>query len=338
MNVESVQRPNQFTGVPKFLTVSILVILFPITSFSVIRVASNGNWTSPGTWLPTGVPSNNDSLIIPAGVSVTLNSNVGSSTLNLKINLSGVLVFDNGKLHITASSVIYLQTTGAISCAGSCGNNDQLRIGGSSNKVWQGDNCGPVNGPGTIDFSFNYTLDPFPLPLPVRFLNPVFHSQEPGKISISWPFVSDSRPASMRLLNSQNGYDFDIVHKKEFLEPDGSIGHFQTDLSFGSYGPYWKVAEVSQTYILSESSIHYHKIKLSEKVAVFPTVVQDHFSINSPNEFCQISLISLSGDELSNKVIKTGEPFFIDPFPNGTYLISVISGTEISVHRIQIQR
>lgn len=236
------------------------------------------------------------------------------------------------------NSLIYLQLTGVISCAGGCGANDQLRIGGSSNKVWQGDNCGPGNGPGTIDFNFNCTAGPFPLPLPVRFLNPVFHSQEPGKISISWPFVSDGKPVSLRLLNSQNGYDFKIVHEKEFLEPDGSVGHFLTDLSFGSYGPYWKVVEVFQTYILSESSIHYHKIKLSEKVTVFPTVVQDHFCVNSPNEFCQISLISLSGYELSNKVIKTGEPFFIDPFPNGLYLIKVISGTETSVHSIQIQR
>jgi len=54
--------------------ISILFFLFNIsTAFSqTTKTAKTGNWSNAGTWTPSGVPASNDSIIIPAGIKLTV--------------------------------------------------------------------------------------------------------------------------------------------------------------------------------------------------------------------------------------------------------------------------
>ncbi len=128
----------------KFLLTALISISLYTTSMAVTRVAVGGNWNSASSWVPSGVPASGDSLVIPASVIIRLTSNIGSTSLNLRVNIAETLNFDNGKLEISASSLIYLQNTGSITCD-FCNPNEQIRIGSASNKVYDG-SCGPISG------------------------------------------------------------------------------------------------------------------------------------------------------------------------------------------------
>lgn len=76
--------------------------------FGVTKTASTGNWNTSGTWSPSGVPSSGDSVVIPAGVTVTVNCNCGTYN-NMSVSVFGTVDFDNGrKITMDANSTLYL--------------------------------------------------------------------------------------------------------------------------------------------------------------------------------------------------------------------------------------
>ncbi|MBS1492016.1 MAG: T9SS type A sorting domain-containing protein [Bacteroidetes bacterium] len=64
------------------------------TSGPVTKTASTGGWNTPGTWTPSGVPSSTDNVVIPDGVTVTIDA-TGLVCYNLTVGggTSGVLQY-----------------------------------------------------------------------------------------------------------------------------------------------------------------------------------------------------------------------------------------------------
>lgn len=110
----------------KQIYTSILALLFSLTSTATtITADSNSDWDTDGTWNLNRVPQNGDSIVIPQGITVTLN---GVNNLdNVIIVIQGTLNLTNGKLRLDNASRMIIHLTGMLT---GINNNDQLSIGG----------------------------------------------------------------------------------------------------------------------------------------------------------------------------------------------------------------
>lgn len=180
---------------PKFLLTALISIGFCTKSLAVTRVGVGVNWTNAASWLPSGVPASGDSLVIPASVIISISTNVGSTLLALRINISCELTFDKGKLELSSTSLIYLQNTGSLTCV-KCNNSEQIRIGSASNKVYDG-SCGPVSGPGVITASYDCSSGTL-TPLPIRVL--IFnYRHESGNLVLQWYLLVSNDIETLKL-------------------------------------------------------------------------------------------------------------------------------------------
>ncbi len=84
-----------------------LIIAFMLLSVSgaqaIIKTAATGNWNTAGTWTPSGVPASTDDIIIPTGVTVTLNTDFTSS--------ASITLEDGGKIYIARGNDLIINGT-----------------------------------------------------------------------------------------------------------------------------------------------------------------------------------------------------------------------------------
>lgn len=94
---------------------SFYCILFILSHFfggslmsQTTKTATTGNWNTPGTWTPSGVPASNDPVIIPNGV--TLTGDVTTTCASITFTGASATLSVNSGITITVSSDIILNT------------------------------------------------------------------------------------------------------------------------------------------------------------------------------------------------------------------------------------
>jgi len=113
---------------------------------------TTGNWTNPSTWLINGtarVPTCGDTVLIPAGYTVTVNTQIDLSTCStpMYIIVDGTFSFTNGnKLDLSCGSIVRINTGGLLKKATAGGGNSTLiSICGTTEwNAGMGDLPGPV--------------------------------------------------------------------------------------------------------------------------------------------------------------------------------------------------
>jgi hypothetical protein len=106
---------------------------------NVITAKANGNWSVTTTWNPARVPADGDTIIIPAGDTVTFS--IDLTMIKVRIRVFGELIMaNNAKLRLDDQSVVVIESGGKLVGDGS---NDQLRIGNTT--IFNG-NDPPVTG------------------------------------------------------------------------------------------------------------------------------------------------------------------------------------------------
>ena len=117
------------------LAFTLLIALISVSNVfaapSIKAKKTSGSWTASADWDLSRTPANNDSIIIPAGMTMVISNNISISQVVIRIY--GVLKFTNGKLNLDAASKLILETGAIIDGNGS---NDQIRY----------DNAGVYNG------------------------------------------------------------------------------------------------------------------------------------------------------------------------------------------------
>jgi hypothetical protein len=92
----------------------ILLVTAAVTNAATKTATANGNWSTPGTWIG-GVPAAGDDVIIPAGITVTLNVNTANiATLSVSGTLS---IGDNTARIITVTGTVTVNASGVITIA-----------------------------------------------------------------------------------------------------------------------------------------------------------------------------------------------------------------------------
>jgi hypothetical protein len=121
----------------KALFVTLFTMLMATSLMAhTITTKANGDWDQNSTWTPSGTPSDNDTIAIPFGFTVTVPANFVLN--NVVIIVSGTLDLQNGKLKLDNSSKVIINSGATMTGSGS---NDQLTIGGTFK----------FQGPGTVN-------------------------------------------------------------------------------------------------------------------------------------------------------------------------------------------
>jgi len=110
----------------KQIYTTLLALFIATTSLMAgsIKATQNNDWDQNNTWNLIRQPQSGDSIIIPAGETVTLDINIDID--NVVIIIAGTLNLQNGKLRMNAASRVIIQATGKITGINS---NDQIKIG-----------------------------------------------------------------------------------------------------------------------------------------------------------------------------------------------------------------
>lgn len=136
------KKYNSTPGNKRIFT--LLVVL--IAAFSVnlqartcTAIVNGGAWSDPATWSCNSTPTDNDTLWIPLGMTVSVDINSPTYS-NMLIVVDGNLSFENGqKINLACGSSLYLSASGYL-LGGTPGS--KLNVCGST--VWNGP--GPTGG------------------------------------------------------------------------------------------------------------------------------------------------------------------------------------------------
>jgi hypothetical protein len=148
----------------------------------------SGDWNNPATW-GGSVPASNDTLIIPAGITVNVNINTPTYT-NMQINVFGMVTFDVGQKINMCPGGVYVAPAGSFG-----GGNPGSKLNICGNTVWNGPET--INGPANLGGST----------LPVELLAFVAVWQN-NRVEISWTTASETNNAFFTLERSTNGLTF----------------------------------------------------------------------------------------------------------------------------------
>lgn len=196
-----------------------LAISYGIRAYSAVDVATTGDWSDAGTWQSNTAPASGDTLLIPDGVTVTVDCNCGTYA-NMHIIVYGTLHFPGGrKINLSANGLIDVYP-GAIISGATPG--DKIIIDGAT--VWNG-NDPDIEGPSTCGSSgceANTTL-------PVELLG--FRCTADGAaLRFTWETASEVQNDFFTLSRSADlehweeagiiegaGYSREVIHYEFFL-------------------------------------------------------------------------------------------------------------------------
>jgi hypothetical protein len=154
---------------------------------NTITAKADGAWGSSNSWNPAATPVDGDTIIIPAGITVTVDNNNQYSFNNVVIIVYGVLDLDKGKLKLDEGSRFIIPIGGKLTGHGS---NDQLRLGNDIVfKGSQGVQAGPTFTDSTTNGGWaNLTL------LPVTFQS-FYVTRMGANIQLSWSTSAEANNA-----------------------------------------------------------------------------------------------------------------------------------------------
>src|SRR3954467_5646945 len=106
MNQRIQQRRNKKAEGGKWLLICLCLFLFIYPTKAITRTSvSSGNYNSSSTWLPNGIPTTPEHIVIASGNTVTISSN--QTIHNLTVNSGGLVNWSGGfKLSISGSLTV----------------------------------------------------------------------------------------------------------------------------------------------------------------------------------------------------------------------------------------
>lgn len=161
----------------------------------------NGDWDDAGSWSCGSVPSCGDSLVIPAGITITIAEQADYTACgsSIKLNISGTLTFATGKkLLLPCGSEIWLQAGGQITGGGGGGSSNLIEICGTT--VWSAGQ-GPAAGP--MFLSQNSVM---PIELAAFYALP-----EGEFINIYWESATETNNKEYTVEKSRDGLQFEVI-------------------------------------------------------------------------------------------------------------------------------
>ncbi len=300
---------------------------------STIRFSTNGGATctiAPGsiTWLA------GDILEVKAGTTLTVNASWAIG-VDITVNVKGNIVFDNGKLDLTAGSKLTMYPGSTMTCIGGCSNNDQIRIGTAQYKGADLDNINNGSRPTTIG---NGGII---LPVKLLFFKALPHDDV---IQLIWATASEENFDRFVIEKTIDGKDFFEIGTvkgagttsvrqdydfKDTSPVSGRTYYRLKSIDFDGYTEYFEVVRVD-FYSEKHVIISPNPIEGSE-INIF-------LNFNSETS-TQFIVLDIFGKEYFRSNVETtfAKNVLQSNLSSGTYILKVQSGTDQFISRFIVR-
>lgn len=251
------------------ISVFVFTLLIVKTSYSATCTAiSSGNWSNPATWSCGTVPGCGDIIVIPAGFTVNVdtqvdldeNSSPACSTATF-IQVSGTLQFITGfKISLACDSGVEIMDGGSMLPGGGGGMSNWLSICGIV--VWKSGD-GPVYG-------YEYYGDP--IPLSIEFVD--FSIDKVGEITtFQWIVKSERNNSFYEIEYSETGtkwIPFDVIpsigdHTQNYI--------YTHEVNESCNTGYYKISVIDNDGVKTELKTVFYEEKRSN-FSVYPNPIE----------------------------------------------------------------
>lgn len=322
--------------------VTLIFIMWLLTfSFSadaaLIRSATSGNWSTGSTWLGGVAPGCNDSIVIEAGHSISISSNITFACASyIPISLTGTLVFSNGrKLTLPCGSRLYIFGQGIVTGTGGGGSNS-IEICGT--QVWQS-GSGNVSGPSCLPI----TLPGCGTVLPIKLKT--FTSNNCGNnVCHAWVTASEKYAHSFCLEKSRDGLSFNQLACQPSKAPNGFsqselfYTYEEQDASKGT--SYYRLRQIDKdgsfTYF-SLTSVDVQEDDVPFKIQPNPSAGLTTLVLPKPLSSFEVRIYDFTGKLLQRYEAQNTAQVQINLYQSGVYLCRLSVGNQESTTRLVVE-
>lgn len=312
-------------------TLILALLTFSASYAADITAVGNGLWNAPSTWSGNSLPGNTDLVIIPAGITVTINDVQQYSASSLIINVFGTLrLVSPGKIDLGATSVITVYRGGKITGNGSP--SETIKIGGTRKFIGTGaDIAGPMlanmaSGTGFVSFGT----------LPVKFI--AFNvTRTGGDYQLSWSTAEEVNSDYFEVERSEDGANWKAIARIQAAGTATSVKtYIHTDRNVTLKTVHYRIKQADQ-----DGRVIYTEIKSfrnQQHAAVGITATPNQVMIQFAGQVSgtvQIQVLGMNGQVVAVQKISNPKGQVLMPTRalKGQYVIAVRNGTELTAAR-----
>lgn len=298
------------------------------------KVALGGNWSSASSWSPSGVPTQDQVICIPSGVTITLSGNYDYSDRRLQIFVCGTLDFDfnpPGKLSLAAWSFIQVYTGGFINSRN--GDAELINIGGVD--VWRHGN-NDINGPWVLSYPYIGAGV-----LPVAFDYFKAEQKQPYTVRLEWGTLIENNSSSFIIERSADQKTWaEIGNIASQGNSSSRKVYSHLDMQPVNGYNYYRLKQVDIDGQTTYSQIVRFNNQVRKNLTVFPNPVGDVTQLYGKESFKSgqtIQMIDAKGTRIKMITPTGGNRLQIDlsGYASGLYLIQLIENGKV-VENLQV--
>ena len=263
------------------LIVSLLFIVC-CTANATIRTAvgnSGQGWSVASNWSPATVPQNGDTVVIPAGQTMSVKTSIYNNTPNLVIRVHGTLNFSSGgKLDLGNNSKIIVYTNGRITTAGTP--SETIKIGNVTK--YKGNSDGTIVGPAYTDSFSGASPSGFSMSiLPVKFQSFIAKSNGLQQVHLSWTVSEESQIAGYSVEKSSDARFWKQVNHQPVINSNQAIKTYTGTDSFIPAGTtYYRVKAIGTNGEIFYSKTEQVEQRTQRGFTIYPNPVSSKLRLN----------------------------------------------------------
>lgn len=311
------------------LPVLLFLFIFYKANATIRTAISNTGqgWSVAENWSISGVPENGDTVLIPAGTTMTVKSNIYSTSPNLVIRVYGTMHFaPGGKLDLGSNSSINIYSAGFITSTGSP--SSVITIG-SVNK-YSGNSDGTIVGPAFANNVSGASPIGFgPGILPVKFQSFYVKSNTKRQALLSWNVSDEYEIANYSIEKSNDGRNWKLMNTQTAKNNNQLQNRYADIDSFMLTGNnYYRILATGFNGELFYSAIEMLAERNTKIFSVYPNPVSsqlhlniDKTTIQAPFTITIYSMSSVKADQFMFETMPSKIELTISHLPKGSYRV-----------------
>ncbi len=297
---------------------SILLVLQLLSTAAGARAATciatdSGNWNTVSIWSCGAVPGSGDIVEIPAGITVTISSNIVYSGASIRIRIQGTLHFQGpgSKLNLPCGSILELLSSSATVSGNGTGNSQTLRI--CSATVWSVSD-GSATGP--LVWPVNATL-------PVELID--FSAYQHGPyVLLEWRTASEQNSDRFELQRSSGSEQYSVFANQPAAGHSTTTTEYTcTDLPPTNGTWYYRLVQYDLDGTAHEESVAAITLRGLEGTSCYPNPVSDRLYFRTEATSGLITITDGFGRVMQRiDPGSAGNVVDVSGWPNGSYLFT----------------
>ena len=302
---------------PIFITLICFAAFLKANATTKTAIANTGQgWNVASNWSSSGVPQSGDTVIIPAGDTISVKTNVYNSLPNIVIKVYGTLHFNSGgKLELGILAKIIVYSGGFISGSSP---SEVIKINGISK--YKGDSDGTIVGPAYSDILSGASPAGFSLSiLPVKFQSFTAQTNNKKQASFTWVVSDESQIAFYTLEKSVDNRNWKTVRIQNAATSQQANTYSDTDSFLATGISYYRIKAEGYTGDLYYSNIEKVEDHSTKAFTIYPNPVSSRLRL-------QIDPTQLQGPvtvTLFNSNAVRSEQFHFDQLRSGNLEMNI---------------